>query len=106
MLIVPRLSGCEHTFVTNERRAMANRSDEWEKVWRRYQQYQAKHRNLLTSFGDEMSMSYFSDRFGSDNSMSKQADQGNALAQQLRKMEARMQEFVTQFCAEFPELEE
>ncbi len=106
MPIVPHLSGCEHTFVTNARRAMANLSDEWEKVQQRYQQYQAKYRKLLTSFGDEMSMLYFSDRFGSDNSMSKQADQGNAIAQQLRKMEARMQEFVTQFCAEFPELEE
>ena len=78
---------------------------EIEVIQRRLNEYQVAKAEAVRQFHDEQTMSYFSDRFGHDHPLSKEADRGVRIQQQLIRMRERIREFAAQFTADFPPLD-
>ena len=70
----------------------------------RLDEYELELAKIIREFGDELSMTYFSDRFGYDHPLSARADQGVRLQQQLKKMKKELQTFVATFTEAYPTL--
>lgn len=75
------------------------------RIQMRLEQYDVELQRIVRLYSDELSMSNFSDRFGADHPESALADEGVRIQQRLRRMNASLREFATQFEAEFPSLD-
>ena len=71
----------------------------------RLDEYQSELDKIVTEYHDEMTMAYFSDRFGPDHPQSPRADHGVSVQQKLIRMQKQIKEFSTEFLKEFPKLE-
>ena len=67
-------------------------------------QYQVELQEIIRQYGDEQSMSYFSDRFGFDHPLSARADEGVRLQQCLYRMKSTLAKVAAAFVVEFPAL--
>lgn len=71
-------------------------------ILKRVEQQQATVSARIKEYHDVQTMSYFSDRFGPDHPMSRRAEEGVQLRQQLLKMQNRIEAFCESFEQDFP----
>lgn len=72
-------------------------------IQQRLDAYERTVTDLVREFHDEMTLTYFSDRFGPSHPMSARADHGVHLMHQEKELRAKVDEFATQILQDFPE---
>ena len=77
---------------------------ELQQIQTRLNEYDAELQEIIREYGDEQSMSYFSDRFGPDHPRSARADEGVRIQQRLYRMRFTLAMFAGAFVTEFPPL--